>query len=153
MDETDQVRSYIEEQIKTTKSSLDEFLDVKSDAERHISELTKNLGLLEGMLSYLQGGVPSEEGKASLVEEEIQGAQPYAEMSIADGAFQILTEAGRPLHVTRIWEELEQAGKTSKAQKPTLSVTAALLRDGRFENIGANKFRAKEVLKLVDENS
>lgn len=150
MDETEQVRGYLERQIETSKSRLDHYLTQKSEAEKEISRLSKTLEMFERMLNYLDRADGSEEGQGASVEARTEEAQPYAGMTIAEAALHVLREAGIPLHVTRIWEALQAGGKTSKAQKPTLSLTASLLRDGRFENIGGNMFRIKEV--ATDEN-
>lgn len=153
MNETDHVRSYIERQIETSKSRLGHYLGQKSEAETGITRLTETLELLEGMLSYLERPEGSKEAQAPRVKEETQGAQSYADMSIANATFEILREKGIPLHVKTIWERLEQGGKISTAHKPTLSVTAALLRDERFQNIGGNKFRIKEFPSDTNEES
>lgn len=153
MNETEQVRNYLEGQINTSKSRLKHYLGQKSEAETEVERLTKTLELLEGMLGYLKGEVPGEGGQAPPIEEEIQGAQPYAEMSIADAAHETLKTAGRPLHVSKIWKRLQQGGKTSEAEKPILSVTGALLRDDRFENLGRNTFTIRGVPSDASEKS
>jgi len=143
MDETERVRQYLESQIKTHTGTLEHYLRQKAEAEEHLERLRKTLGLLEGMLEYMRQA--EGQGELRLFEEGLREEQPYAEMSIADAAFEVLKQAGRPLHVTRIWEELQRGGKTLEAKKPTLSVTGALLRDERFESLGKNTFTVKEV--------
>ena len=143
MDETERVREYLEGQIRTHTGTLDYYLKQKAEAEENIERLRKTLGLLEGMLEYMRQAEGQRE--LPLFEEGLEEEQPYAEMSIADAAFELLKQVGRPLHVTRIWEELQRGGKTLEAKKPTLSVTGALLRDERFENLGKNTFRIKEI--------
>ena len=153
MNETQQVRRYLEGQINTSKSRLNHYLAQKSVAETEIGRLTKTLQLLEGMLGYLMGAEPGDEAQAPPGEEEIQAAQPYADMTIADAGFEILKAAGRPLHVRNIWKRLQRGGKTFEAEKPILSVTAALLRDDRFENLGRNTFTIKAVPSDINEKS
>jgi len=67
----------------------------------------------------------------------------FADMTIADAAYEVLKEAGQGMHVTEIWEALSRGGLRLAAQRPTLSVTTALLRDKvRFQKVGKNLYAA-----------
>jgi len=153
MDETERMRGYIEDRIAAHKSTLNHYLEQKTQAEIKIEDLTKTLELLDGMLEYMRQAEGGKAGQLPLVEEEMLGERPYAQMSIVDGVFEVLNRAGRPLHVTKIWAELQRGGKTLAAKRPTLSITGALLRDEHFENLGKNTFRVKEVPNDADKKS
>jgi len=64
----------------------------------------------------------------------------FAGMKISDAAYQVLQEAGRGMHVSEIWEALSRGGLRLSAERPTLSVTTALLRDERFQRVGKNTY-------------
>jgi len=145
MDQAEQVRRYIDEQIVALRSDLRIWMEQRVEAHEKITELAKTLELLGGMREYMEQAGAEKGTKLPLFEEGLEEEQPYAEMSIADAAFEVLKDAGRPLHVSKIWEELLRGGKTLEAKKPTFSVTGALLRDVRFENLGMNTFTLKEV--------
>jgi hypothetical protein len=145
MSETQHVRDYLERQIASANSSLKQYLRQRSQAEDNIARLTETLELLEGTLDYLKQAEDGKEGVAPRIEEEAERTQPYADMTMADAAYEILKTAEGPLHVTRIWKRLQAGGKSSQAEKPVLSVTAALLRDERFENLGKNMFTIREL--------
>ena len=140
MEKTEGVREYLEGQIKTEMAELDRWLKQRAEADDHIAELQKKLSLLGSMAAYVRG--PEGEEPAPAIGPS-SGEGPYAGLSIGDGTFAVLRKAGRPLHVTAIWEELQRGGKQLKAPKPTVSITGALLRDERFANIGSNTFTLK----------
>jgi len=77
----------------------------------------------------------------------------FADMTIADAAYEVLKEAGRGIHVKEIWEALSRGGLRSSAQRPTLSVTTALLRDNRFRRVGKNTYAIVGTQpRLIDES-
>jgi len=152
MDDTERLRDYLQRQIGTHTDTLNYYLKQRADAEQKIDRLRRVLGLLNGMLEYMREAEGLAAGEVPLFQEGLQEEFPYAEMTIADAAFDVLKKAGRHLHVTRIWTELQKGGKVLESNRPTLSVTGALLRDSRFENLGKNTFRLKEARTDLDQD-
>lgn len=152
MDQEEQMREYVQRQIETVREALDQYREERATADRQITKLSENLEVLQAMLGLLTqpGG---ELAEFAAVEEGMQEPRSYTEMTIADAAFDVLRRSPGTLHVTEIWAALDKGGKTSKAERPTLSVTAALLRDERFQNMGKNRFRIKELPSDENEKS
>lgn len=145
MDENERLRQYLEAEIKAQGERLEHWARRKAEANQQMEKHQKALDHLLATLRYLKVA----EGE----DEPIMAEKPYGEMSIVDGTYLVLTKAGRPLHVSAIWEELRRGGKTLAAPKPTVSITGALLRDQRFRNVGGNTFILAKAVEEAEQES
>jgi hypothetical protein len=66
---------------------------------------------------------------------------PLTGLSWADAMTRVLEEAGTPLHVTEIWERLQEGGFRTDSRDPVRSVVAIAVRDPRnFPKAGPNRY-------------
>jgi HB1, ASXL, restriction endonuclease HTH domain len=74
--------------------------------------------------------------------EILLGRSKYVGMSVPEAAYQILSEAGGPLHAKELVQRLTEGGMHIKGKTPLTSVATSLKRDKRFRKVGPNTFEA-----------
>jgi len=67
-------------------------------------------------------------------------AGKLASLSVTDATEQILSTAGKPVHLRELVAQLIAGGKTIRAKKPEVSVRNAIAKDKRFLNTGRNNW-------------
>jgi hypothetical protein len=79
--------------------------------------------------------------EAALFERPELEVGPLTGLSWVEAMTRVLEEAGEPLHVTEIWERLEEGGFRTDARDPVRSIVAIAVRGTRsFRKAGPNRY-------------
>ncbi|GEM_PF-6042672 len=148
----DRRMSYIE-RIATREIDITSMKDAIDVLRRTLARFELEIEMYRSRVDRIDARLADLE-RAELREFEM-GAESarFAGMTIADASYELLKETGEAMHVRLIWEALSRRGLRSSAQRPTLSVTTALLRDERFERVAPNTYAIVGTQpRLIDES-
>jgi hypothetical protein len=126
----------LQERVKRVEAELDGVNDQMNRLQNRRTALARYLDVARVLLDMEQ---QQAFGSDAAVAEPT--GKRFANKSIAQAAFELLLEAGRPLHVRDIWKGITEGGIRSNATKPLESLTSRLVRDRRFVNIGHRTFK------------
>jgi hypothetical protein len=79
-------------------------------------------------------------GRAATEERPAVQVGPLTGLSWSAGMMRVLQDAGRPLHVTEIWDELQAGGFRTGSRDPVRSVVAIAVRGASFVKAGPNRY-------------
>ncbi len=88
--------------------------------------------------------VEGERGKGESSDIILLERTRYAGLSVPQGAFMLLKEAGKPLHAKAIYHALMEGGVRIRGKTPVTSIAISLSRDKRFKKVAPNTFRLVE---------
>jgi len=146
---SEELKQLLKDERSAAREQLQFWIGKRDEADRRMNEARQYLEQVETLLSFFDK--PKAEAVAVLMfKEEGERHSRYEDLSIADAAYEVLKEAGVPLHAKRILAAILMGGKVISSKTPHISVSSALLRDDRFENIGGNTFRIKESARDED---
>ena len=121
-------RDKIDEDIRTVRNYL-ELAETLYRVEVEKANVAASPGLGEG-----------EKGRRSSPETILLEKTRYAGLSVPQGAFVLLQEAGKPLHAKEIYRVLTEGGVRIRGKTPVTSVAISLSRDKRFKKVAPNTF-------------
>lgn len=135
------LRKLLQEERSAGTENLQAWLAKRDEADAGVNEAREYLERLEALLALLDR--PEAEA-LPMWSDQTERHSRYKNLSIADAAHEVLSEVGTPLHAERILAAVLKGGKVISSKTPLLSLTPALHRDGRFQNIGCNTWRIKQ---------
>jgi hypothetical protein len=137
-------RDKIEDEIKTVKRYLElaETL-YRVEVEKARAATTRSLG---------NESEDAEKDKRESSDIILLEKTRFVGLSVPQGTFLLLKEAGKPLHAKEIHHKLIEGGVRIRSKTPVTSVAISLSRDKRFWKSGPNTFRLVEVLEEKSES-
>ena len=143
----EQLRGQLEAERFAARGELQSLLATRDDLDKQINETRQYLERVEALLSFWD---ESKVAALPMFKDEAEPDKPLKDLTIADAAYAVLKEVSIPLHTKQILTAIQRGGKVISSKTPRISVSSALLRDDRFENIGGNTFRIKESARDKD---
>ncbi len=132
-------RDKIEDEIKTVRKYLElaeTLYRVEAEKAKAASSIASDAG---------GEGVDGEKGgKRESLDIILLEKTRYSGLSVPQGAFLLLKEAGRPLHAKEIYNKLTEGGVRIRGKTPITSVAISLSRDKRFKKAAPNTFKLLE---------
>jgi len=143
----EELRGLLEGERFAARGELQSLLATRDDLDRQIKETREYLERVDALLSSWD---QSKVEALPMFRDKVQVDEPLKDLTIADGSYAILKEVDIPLHTKQILAALQTGGKVISSKTPRISISSALLRDDRFENIGGNTWRIKESIRDED---
>ena len=137
LNDSQKKRDKIEDEIRTVKRYL-ELAETLYRVEIEKAKATTASG--EGSEDLGKG---KEESPDLILLEKTR----FAGLSIPQGAFLLLKEAGKPLHAKEIYSKLTDGGVRIRSKTPATAIAVSLSRDKRYKKVAPNTF------KLCEESS
>ena len=158
MEELTDIIVGLEQRISAYRSRLQELEKKRGRLEEEIATIKKYLELAETLyrveadkakLASLSSQIMTDEkGPRPLPvmdvtdqsREILLGRSKYVGRSVPEAAYQILSEARRPMHAKELLQRLVEGGMQIKGKTPLTSVATSLKRDRRFKKVRPNTF-------------
>ncbi len=133
------------EKINEEMATLEKYVELAKTLYRVEADKAKLASLSSQIMSDTTGGrqVPVTD-VTDQSKEILLGRSKYVGMSASDGAFVILREMKRPMHVKELWQRLVEGGMQIRGKTPVTSIATSLKRDPRFQKIAPNTFESVE---------
>ncbi len=148
----------LEQRISLYKIRLNDFQKKRDKIEDEIRTVKRYLELAETLYrvevekakaatsrSLSDEGDDTEKGKRESSDVILLEKTRFAGLSVPQGTFLLLKEAGKPLHAKEIHHKLVEGGVRIRSKTPVTSIAISLSRDKRFGKSGPNTFRLVEV--------
>jgi len=148
------------QRISLYKSKLNDFQKKRDRIEDEIRTVKRYLELAETLYrveiekvrastapAFGEGGEELEKGKKESPDLILLEKTRFAGLSIPQGAFLLLKEAGRALHAKEIYSKLTDGGVRIRSKTPATAIAVSLSRDKRYKKVAPNTF------KLCEESS
>jgi hypothetical protein len=101
-----------------------------------MAELAVQVAVKEGQLKNLDDLISIETGTGSPSPESDNGRGTARVTHFLDGAYQLLSTAGQPLHYRTLAQRLSDSGVYVPGQDPAANLLTQMTRDGRFARVG-----------------
>ena len=145
------------QRISLYKSKLNEFQKKRDKIEDEIRTVKRYLELAETLYrveiekakivttaSSGETGEEAEKGKSNTQDIILLEKTRFAGLSVPQGTYFLLKEAGKPLHAKEIYNKLVEGGVRIRSKTPVTSVAVSLSRDKRYSKIAPNTFKLCE---------
>ena len=151
------------QRISLYKAKLSDFQKKRDKIEDEIRTVKRYLELAETLYRVevekakvatappAEGGEDSDKGKRETQDIILLEKTRFAGLSIPQGAYFLLKEAGKPLHAKEIYQKLMDGGVRIRSKTPVTSIAISLSRDKRYRKIAPNTFKLCEASS--DESS
>lgn len=121
-------RGVLRERLKASRKRLSRLQKQKEQVESNLATVTNYVQYLESLRSLTTtiADQKPKEGKHRLVVRRALRAAPRQTMGVV--AYEVIRQAGRPLHLKEIVERLQAQGKLRNAKRPIVAVRNTLTR-------------------------
>jgi len=156
------------EERRRLEERRDIYVEQLATREREVRQMRETLGVLRSIAERVEFEIQIYRDRLERIDSELRDLERaelrefimgpesdrFADMTIANAAYELLRETGEAMHVRNIWEALSRGGLRLSSERPTLSVTTALLRDkARFKRVAPNTYALVETQpRLIDES-
>jgi len=143
------------QRIALYKAKLNDFQKKRDKIEDEIRTVKRYLELAETLYrvevekakaahSSGEGSDDLEKGKKEASDTILLEKTRFAGLSVPQGAYFLLKEAGKPLHAKEIYHKLIEGGVRIRSKTPLTSIAISLSRDKRYKKIAPNTFNLCE---------
>jgi len=139
-DKREQAEDALRKLLEAMKAELAEKTAKKLKIEKEVSKLEDDVERISIVLRSLSGTGETETEKAG-------GLPDFSNTSVTKGAYIILKNTGKPLHVNEIAKRLKKAGKVMKAKKLYNMIYTVLGRDPKFVKTDPGTYGLEEWYK------